>query len=252
YFGTQHRNGTVYALDLHRGRRVWRQRAESPAAAQPAYADGRLYLPTTEDVQAFAVDDGQPLWRLPLDGATVQPPIVLDDDVLVAAGDTLLRIGSADGELRSRTPLPGRPSAPLALRGDTVVISMHPGIVAAYVDGGAREVWRHEVDAPVLAAPVLTDDGVFILTRSATLYRINGRSLQRTAELGGAATESLTITADGALVGTLDGRLVYLRRDGSTAWEQKLDGSIRAPAVVHEGDVYAGTLKGRLVKLTSG
>ncbi|MGH7466050.1 MAG: PQQ-binding-like beta-propeller repeat protein, partial [Longimicrobiales bacterium] len=113
-------------------------------------------------------------------------------------------------------------------------------------------LWRHTLDAPVLAAPVATDDGVFALTRDAVLFRLGAGSARRIVALDGAATESLTITADGALVGTLDGRIVFVRRDGTLVWEERLDGSVRAPAVVHESEVYVGTLNGRLVKLTAG
>jgi outer membrane protein assembly factor BamB len=98
----------------------------------------------------------------------------------------------------------------------------------------------------------VTDDGVFALTREGELYLLGPNRVRRIVALDRAATESLSITADGALIGTLDGRIVFVRHDGSIAWEEQLDGSVRAPAVVHESNVYVGTLNGRLVKLTSG
>lgn len=251
-FATQHRNGTLYAIDLHRGRRQWSRRLGSPAIAEPAYARGSIYVATTRDVQAFDAAHGDNLWRTRLSGAPVQPPVVLEDELLVAVQDTLLRIALDDGEVRARIGLAGQPSAPIAVHGDTLVIAMNPGIVAAYVDGGAREVWRHTFGAAVVAAPVVADGGVFVLTRSAELYHVGRSVSRRIVALDGAATESLTLTADGALVGTLEGRLVFVRRDGTVIWEERLDGSIRAPAVVHDSEVYVGTLNGRLVKLVSG
>lgn len=252
YFATQHRNGTLYALDLHRGRRRWSRRLGSPAAAEPAYADGRIYLGTNRDVQAFEADDGAMLWRIRLGGPPVQAPVVVGDELLVAVRDTLFRIAREDGSVRGRIGLAGEPSAPIAVRGDTLVIAMQPGIVAAFTDAGERELWRHAFSAAVVAAPVATDEGVFVLTRSAELHLVGPHSARRVIALDGAATESLTVTADGSLIGMLDGRLVFVRRDGTRVWEQQLDGSIRAPAVVHDADVYVGTLTGRLVKLTSG
>lgn len=252
YFATQHRNGTLYALDLHRGRRRWSRRLGSPAAAEPAYADGRIYLGTNRDVQAFDADEGRQLWRIRLGGPPVQPPVVMGDELLVAVRDTLFRIAREDGSVKARIGLAGEPSAPMARRGDTLVIAMQPGIVAAFTHGGERELWRHTFSAAVVAAPVATDDGVFVLTRSAELHLVGPHTARRIVALDGAATESLTVTAEGALIGTLDGRLVYVRRDGTRVWEQQLNGSIRAPSVVHDADVYVGTLTGRLVKLTSG
>jgi outer membrane protein assembly factor BamB len=252
YFATQHRNGTLYALDLSRGRRIWSRRIGAPAAAEPAYADGVIYLTTIRDVQAVDAGNGNLLWRERTSSAPAQAPIVIADELLVAVRDTLFHFGRADGSVNARTELAGEPSAPLAVRGDTIFIAMHPGIVAAYVDGGAREVWRQSLRAPILAAPVVTDDGVFVLTREGELYLLGPNRARRIVALDRAATESLSITADGALIGTLDGRIVFVRHDGSIAWEEQLDGSVRAPAVVHESNVYVGTLNGRLVKLTSG
>jgi outer membrane protein assembly factor BamB len=251
-FATQHRSGTLYVIDLHRGRRRWSRRLGSPAIAEPAWADGSIYIATTRDVQAFDAADGDDLWRTRLTGTPVQPPVVLGDELLVAVQDTLLRIARDDGEVRARIALAGQASAPIAVQGDTIVIAMNPGIVAAYVERGAREIWRHAFDAAIVAAPVITPEGVFVLTRSAELHQLGPYSSRRIVALDGAATESLTLTADGALVGTLEGRLVFVRRDGTIIWEERLDGSVRAPAVVHDSEVYVGTLNGRLVKLTSG
>jgi outer membrane protein assembly factor BamB len=96
---------------------------------------------------------------------------------------------------------------------------------------------------------VVTDSGVFVLTRGAELLRLGSVRAQRIAAVGGAATESLTVTANGALIGTLDGRLTFVRHDGTRVWEERFEGSIRAPAAVHRSVVYVGTLTGRLIKL---
>lgn len=252
HFATQHRNGTLYALDLDRGRRLWSRRIGSPAVATPVFADSSIYFGTTRDVQAADVSDGSEIWRVRLTGPPAQPPVVFNDAVIVAVRDTLFHLGRADGARRARIQLPGEPSAPIGVRGDTLFIAMHPGVVAAYVDGGAREVWRHTLGALVVAAPVVTSDGVFVLTRAAELLRLDRYGARRVIALEGAATESLTITADGALIGTLDGRIVFVRRDGTIVWEERVDGSVRAPAAVRAGSVYVGTLNGRLVKLTAG
>ena len=251
YFATQQRNGSLYAMDLHRGRRSWSRRIGSAAAAEPAYADGRIYLGTHRELQAIDAANGSVLWRLRLDGPPAQPPLISGGDVFLVVRDTLFRVGRENGDIRGRAAIAGEPSAPLALRGDTLFIAMHPGIIAAYLDGGARELWRHTLDAPVLAAPVVTDDGVYALTRQADLYVIDPHASRRLASLGGAATGSLSITADGALIGTLDGRVIFVRRDGTVVWEQEVDGSVRAPAAVHDSSVYVGTLNGVLVKLTA-
>jgi len=251
-FATQHRDGSVMALDIRRGRRVWEHELDARPAAEPAFADGFVYVATDDGVlHALHAERGSAMWQVRIGMLADQPPLVIGDDVIVAARDTLYRVTRANGAVAARHPIAGAPTAPIAAHGDTVIVVTQTGTVAAYGERGARELWRHEVEAPVLAMPVIADDGVYVLTRGADVWRITARSAERIAQLDGAATESLTVTADGILVGQLDGVVTFLRRDGRPVWRERMPGSVRAPAAVRDSAVYITTLNGRIVKLTS-
>jgi outer membrane protein assembly factor BamB len=253
YFATFYRGGTIYSLDLHRGRRIWSRNIDGRTSGGIAFADGVLFVPTDRG-EVFALDatNGSVIWRIRYNAVAAQAPIVLDDELVMATeGDSLLRIARGDGAVRARLPLPGMVTAPIVATGDTLILAMSQGVIAAFAERGARELWRHELGAPVLAAPVPTADGIYVLTRTADLFRLNGGSAVRLAELGGAATQSLAVSANGVLVGRLDGTLVFVDRNGRTVWQQQLNGSIRAPALVYGSAVYAVTLAGRLFKLSS-
>jgi outer membrane protein assembly factor BamB len=251
YFATHHRDGTVYALELQRGRRAWSRRIGARAAAGAAYADGTLYIPTDRgELLALQAADGTILWRSRIAAVAAQAPLVIGDELVIATTrDSLLRVDRR-GTVLARLPLAGAVSAPLTAAGDTLVLAMHPDLVAAYADRGAVELWRHAVGAPVLAAPVLAPETVYVLNRRAELFRMGPERSQRLAALGGAATESLTAGANGILVGRLDGTLFFLDRSGEVIWQTQLNGSIRAPAVVRDNAVYAATLAGHLVRIS--
>jgi outer membrane protein assembly factor BamB len=253
YFATFHRAGTVYALDLHRGRRIWSRNLGARAAAGVAYADGLLYVPTDRgELYALNSADGAVVWRARSDGVAVQAPLVIGDELLLATTrDSLVRIARRDGAVLARLQIAGMVTAPLVATGDTLLLAMSPGIVAAYAERGERELWRHALGAPVLAAPVATPGGVYALNRRAELFRLHAGGAARLAEIGGAATQSLAVAANGVLIGRLDGTLVFVGRDGTPRWEQQLAGSVRAPAIVRDSAVYVTTLAGRLIKLSS-
>jgi eukaryotic-like serine/threonine-protein kinase len=250
-FVTQHRNSTAYALDLLSGRRQWTRRLNARAVAEPAYADGYMYI-VTDRGELVTLDSGTGTiaWRTRAGTHPAQPPVLIGDEIVVAARDTIVRLARSNGAVRGRHPIAAIPTAPLALHGDTLTIAMQGGIVAAYAERGAREIWRHRIGSTVLAAPVVGSDAVYVLTRDADLFRLTRFRAQRIAELGGAATESLTVTATGALIGRLDGRITLVGFDGTQHWEEQLSGSIRAPAAVRNASIYVGTLTGRMVKLS--
>jgi outer membrane protein assembly factor BamB len=251
FFATSHRSGTAYALDLSRGRRLWSRDLNGRAAADAVYADETVYVSTDRgEVYALHAASGAVRWRTRIYATAAQPPVVIGDELVIATTrDSLVRVVRQTGAVRAKLPLPATPSAPLAVAGDTLVIALVPGVLVAFAGIGEREIWRHELGAPILAAPVLTDSGVYALTRDAIVYRVQHDGVQRVAELGGTATESLTVTADGVIVGRLDGSVVFLRRDGTMVWEESVQGSVRAPVAVRDSSVFVATLAGRLVKL---
>ena len=104
------------------------------------------------------------------------------------------------------------------------------------------------------ATPVLdTDDAAYLLSEHATVWRIEPNGVMtQVAALGGAARASLTLAANGLLVGRLDGALFMLRRDGEIMWDEYFDDSIEAPVAVYRGAVYVPMLRGDLVMLREG
>jgi outer membrane protein assembly factor BamB len=152
--------------------------------------------------------------------------------------------------MEASAAMTGTATAPAALSGDQLLVPVHPAAVAWYQARTLVLTRLDTVDAPVLAAPAVDARGsAYVLSRHATLWRLDQAGAVRLASLEGAARESLTLAANGVLVGRLDGTLVLLRHDGTEVWRQHYRTSIRAPVALAGGAAYLGLLSGRLVKL---
>jgi outer membrane protein assembly factor BamB len=251
FVSTHHRSGNIYALELARGRRAWSRKLDARPTAEPAWADDMLFQPTDRgEVIAFSGDRGEEMWRTATGGITSLPLVVAGPQLLLVQRDTLVLIDRFTGMIQGRHTLADVPVAPLAVAGDTIVTVGGTGRVTAYAELGARQLWQHDAGGPIVAAPIVAREGVYVLTRTAALMRITPLGSERVVQLDGAATESITLTADGLLVGLLDGRLQLVRREGTIAWQEQLPGSLRAPPAVRRSSVYAATLNGRLIKLS--
>lgn len=79
-------SGTVTALDGEDGSTVWSTTLDDGATAEPALADGTLYVTTDNDLVALDAADGTALWNAPLAGPVdVQPAVA--GGLVYTAGD---------------------------------------------------------------------------------------------------------------------------------------------------------------------
>ena len=251
FTGADRENGHGYAVRLVDGSPQWTRRLGTVRHA-PALAGDTLWVATDAGVHALEAESGAMLWSAEL-RAPVASPLLVGPEVLVATrADTLYHLDRATGRVTARSPLPGRVSATPLAWGGVLLVPLHSGRLLAY-DAGARTTrWSAELDAPILASPVHTESGgAYVLTGSAELWHLpaGAEEPRRVADLDGAATGSLAVSGDHAIVGRLDGELIVVRPDGTIAWRQRLDDSIVAPVAVAGGAIYAPLLRGTLVKL---
>lgn len=254
YVATADTRARVYALRLVDGREQWEK--TYPGLSSPMLLAGdRLFLASEPgQVTALRTADGERIWQTSLGAPASGAPVLLDDGRLLVSTtrDSLYVVETERGRITDRHRLPARVSAPPALRGETVVLPLQSGHVAALDATSLEERWRAHVGGPVLAAPVLTSDGtVYALARSGEAWSISSEGTpRRLAALGAAATGALTVTANVVLVGLLDGRLVALsRRDGRELWSVDMGDSVQTPPAVQDGSIYVPLRRGRVVRL---
>ena len=247
------RNGKAYALRLDRGRTAW-DRSIGAVEFPGLIVDDAVYFVTERGrVVALDLSKGEERWRVDVRGAPTSTPVPHRGSVLVTtARDTLYRIDRQSGRIEARVGLPGSVSAAPAVVADTVYLPLHSGDVVAYQLPELEELWRAPFGAPILAAPVVGQDGsLYVLNRDAELWRVRAgaRAGEKLASLTGAARASLAATRDRLLVGRLDGKLLVLDMDGRVLWERDFGDSIVAPVTVADGAIYVPLLRGTIVKL---
>jgi outer membrane protein assembly factor BamB len=253
YAVTQSREGRVEALTVERGAHAWNVKLNAPAAAGGVLVDSVIYAGNIRgEFFALSIADGHRIWRIRLPAPPATAPVPYGSDlVVVTNNDSLVLVDRATGRTSPGMKLPGSVSAPVSLHGDRLLIATQPGLVQAIHLPDLRVEWSVPVGASVLAAPgVDTSGDIYVLTRDADVWRITAQGAPaRIAQLGGAATESFTLTADGMLIGKLDGSVYFLKRDGSTLWERNFAHSVRAPIAVNKGVIYVPLGDGRRVML---
>ena len=205
--------GTIYAVDLAKGKVAWTAELGRPVATQPAFTDGTVVVGLQASRQephptvvALDAPTGEERWRA-------------DDESQAAIVSTA---SIADG---------------------TVYVAFTGGqessIDAFDLDTGGRR-WRTRFprffDLTATTPPVVTDDAVYVTDAQGETYRLDPATGTRTWEF--ALNEGVLRTApiavgDHVLVGTIDGSLVALEASGGDlVWRDDGDGSpLRALAV---------------------
>lgn len=252
YVGNDEQGGKAYALELHKGKTVWDRKIGPVPFAPLVLGDTLIYATENGVILGIAAKSGKELWRARLRGSPRAAPLPFGDALVVpTSADSLYLLSAADGAIRKRHGLPGSVTAPPALAGDVVILGFFDGSAAAFTLPKLDPVWKADLGAPVIAPPVVAPDGnTYLLTTSAEVWRVAPTGdAERLAKLGGAASRSISLARDHLVIGRLDGTVFLLRRDGTQVWDRKLDGSVAAPATVHDGAVYVPLLSGKIVKL---
>lgn len=176
--------------------------------ATPVTADGTIYsaLPGTNSIVALGPNDGRVQWRRTHH----------EDDAVSAAFN--------------------RP----AVKDGLVFVTNWPHQATAYQAGSGERRWQRELDEQMILAPVATDEGVVVPSRSGVqlLDTADGTTLWK-RDLDGNATESVPAVADGTIfvADELESLHAVDLATGEPKWSVPFQGPT-AP-VVADGCVYA-------------
>lgn len=160
-------------------------------------------------------------------GGAVFTPAVAGDSVFTAAADgTVVRLEAATGREQWRVSVPSRLSGGVGTDGRLVVVGSPEGEVIALDDEG-RVLWRTRVSSEVLAAPVVSEDMVFVRSADSRVFAFDVRDgrrrwlYQRSAPpLSVRALSGLVVSGGYVFVGFSGGKLVALaRNNGGLRWE---------------------------------
>jgi outer membrane protein assembly factor BamB len=199
----------------------------------------------------------------------------------VALGGGLAVLGCADGRLRAldvRTgeqiwekvawqrateASTGAPTAPRAAAGAVGGVTLSGGAAFFGADDGLLHavelskggaLWHADLGAGIASAPLVTEEEVVVGTVAGVVHCVDrgrGHKLWRFPETErmGPIYASARSGPEGILVGSDDGKLYSLSREGQLQGTYELGGLVRAPVAVCGRAVVAGDSEGSLCRL---
>lgn len=258
-------DGTVTALSLANGNRVWSTKLKPEGENDPAsgggvaFAGGRVFAATGYGtVSALAADSGKVLWTRELDTPPRSAPTAAAGKVFVVSQQNeVFALNQDDGELAfSYIGIPETAgllsAASPAVAGKTVVVPTSAGeVVALDIDEGTVK-WTDSVTrsvrtlaisglADVSGSPVIAGDTVYatgVAGRTIAVSLATGERLWQ-ADIGSASTP--VVSGDAVFLVDLDRRMVALdRKDGTLLWATKLPRPNRRRDTAWSGPLLAG------------
>ncbi len=260
--------GEVSAVDVATGRRGWRfdttpkEDSDGQLGGGLALADGVLYA-TTGLAEAMALDptNGSVKWRVRLPAPARGAPTVAGGRIFVPTIDNHVHaLKTADGEkiwsYRGQTIAAMALGLPApAVEGDTVVLGLASGEVAAVRATDGRALWTEALGSArgtslaeisgVSGLPVIDRGRVFITAQGGSTVALDLRSGRRLWERDVPSPETPWVVGDWVFVRTNNMELVcFGRNDGRIRWVRALprwrDEARRRDPIVWSGPIVAG------------
>lgn len=231
--------------------RIWKESVgggaqESGVRMRPAYADGILYVASTDGViEALDAGSGRRLWR----------------DKTRTHG----WFGWGDGKLRKDARYSGGPG----VGSGHVVVGTLDGHVYSLDAKTGKQQWKATVSSEVIAPPVVLGKLTIVRTEDGNVFALDTQTGKQVWLYDQDTVPSLSLRGNGPLLvargviflGTADGKLVAVRLDnGEKLWDlplatgegrteiQRLDDS--DSAVVFDGNtLYASAYHGNLTQV---
>ena len=173
---------------------------------QPAFADGKLYLISTDGkIEALDAATGKEIWK------------------------QSTRVGGGIWPFKHKKPGPdARYAGGPAISGNLLVVGTLDGHVYAMDAATGKQLWSAEVDDEVISPPAIDAGVVYVRTNSGNVYALDANSGERKWAYDQGNVPLLSLRGNGPLLaahgvvmfGTDDGNVVSLRADtGAIQWK---------------------------------
>lgn len=138
------------------GGMIWEFAADGVIAADPVVSSGRIYFGTeAKRFYCLRAATGKALWSRRLQGAPLQPAVAKGGTVAVAASNSVVYfLSRKGGSILSWTNIPSRIIFPLALSGQTLLVSSASPEVAGLDIATGRMVGGYSASGPLIAGAV--------------------------------------------------------------------------------------------------
>ncbi|WP_089786147.1 outer membrane protein assembly factor BamB family protein [Natronobacterium haloterrestre] len=189
-------------------------------------------------------------WSVDQEFSITTSPLVLNDRIYVSTRGRLKSIGIGSDSYPETVFETGITATP-AIAGDTIVLPTFEGNGMLYAVGSDGDIdWQCDLPGGRPFAPILSDDDLFIKSRSAvTALSYQQQTVEWSVDTprypatsgGRWADLSPAVTEDHVYVPRKDGLQCLERATGDDIWHERTDPVATTPAVA-DGQVYAPTI----------
>jgi outer membrane protein assembly factor BamB len=250
YAATDQPGGNVHAMNPISGDGFWTT-GVGYVDVPLTIVDGVLYALNRDGVLlALDPETGKIHWHERVGRGRI-PPIEADSaHLLVMTTDSLFLLLKKTGAVTARRRAPGAVVAPWVEHGAEVLVATSDSGIVAVMRESLDVLWHLRVDAPVLSAPVLRDDTLFVVTRIGSVYRVklgDNPELEQLVALDRPITGSPALAGDWLLIGGANGDLLALTSDGTEAWHVPVGRPVEiAPLLLNDSTLFSIGGQGQL------
>jgi outer membrane protein assembly factor BamB/PKD repeat protein len=255
----------VYALDAATGEQEWKVLTDDSVQSSPTVIDGTVYVGSFDGrLYAIDADDGTVNWTFETDAPVRASPVVANGTVYIGNDNgVVIAVDGSTGDLEWQYQSSGLVGAAVTYAEDTIffgsIDSESEGNVYGLDADGGSEKWAFGTNEPVISAPAVHGDTVFVGTgvgggEAGTMYaldRANG-DVRWEFPAEGPLNSSPTVAGNTVFVGDLTEFLFALQADsGEVEWA--FDGApiVSSPTIV-DGTVFFGRSDDAVFALDAG
>ena len=258
------RNGSVWAYELEKGKRIWHSKTGVAISAGPGVGEGLVLVGSSEaDLVALSAENGEELWRTSVSSEVLSVPQVYEDVVVVQTVDG--NIAGLDAESGERIWIHDRSAPVLTLRGTSTPLVEEGLVMAGFANGkmtaleveSGRQIWeaavaisrgRSELQriVDIDVDPVIKDGVLYVTSYQGSLVAISLQDGRQIWNRDMSAYAGIAVDRQQVYISDADSEVWALdRRSGASLWKQdKLRRrSLTGPTVIGDyvavGD-YAG------------
>ena len=153
------------AQEREAGDLLWRYQADADLVSQPTAVNGLLYIGGGGYLYAIDGATGSLAWRYKTGALVLEPPAVADGTVYArAVNGALYALDARSGELRWQYQAGESAKPSPTANGGVVFTGSDDGSVHAVDASTGGLIWRYRTDGPVIYAPVVADDAVYVVS----------------------------------------------------------------------------------------
>ncbi|MFY3741885.1 MAG: outer membrane protein assembly factor BamB [Candidatus Nitrosomirales archaeon] len=255
--------GSVYALQMHEKRILWKLDLGSPLISSPVISNNTLIVATFDSwvkgtqylgsnyIVAIDVLKGEIAWKYEVKGDVFSSPCVIDNLLLIGSLDrNVYALDLGSGQLRWKYGTDGEVWSSPAISNDTILIGSDDGHLYC-LDREGNLVSKVKLDGRIRSSsPCISDEMVFVGTYNGTMYGLRNGVIKWELSASAPVLSSPAVLDDHVFFACSDHKLYCLNKNnGKKIWDFETENKLWSSPALTENALFIGSLDGHIYSL---